>query len=164
MKRHLKAIHHVGISVPDIDVARRFYLDLLGAEEISSAEWEPGNEWIDNIVGLPGSAARTFIARLKNTHIEIFEYSQPRSSDQDPTRPVNRFGYTHIGFEVDDIQATYDRMVEAGLSFNTAPDLTTITTDENGTKHGFAATYGRDFFGNVFEILEIHDNEMIKPV
>ena len=95
--------------------------------------------------------------------IECFEYTSPRSPEMDPKRPVNRFGYTHIGFEVDDIQATYDRMIAAGLTFHTPPDLSTITTDEDGSKSGFAATYGRDFFGNVFEILEIHDNDMIKP-
>ena len=52
-------------------------------------------------------------------------------------------------------------MVEAGLTFNTAPDMSVITTDENGKKSGHAATYGRDFFGNLFEIMEIHPNEDI---
>jgi catechol 2,3-dioxygenase-like lactoylglutathione lyase family enzyme len=163
MKVPIRGVHHVGMSVPDIDVARRFYIDLLGAEEISTTVWEAGNDAIDAIVGLKGSAAKTFIARLKNVQIECFEYASPRSPDMDPARPVNHFGYTHIGFEVDDIRATYDRMVAAGLTFHTPPDLTTITSDENGTKSGFSATYGRDFFGNVFEILEIHDNDAIKP-
>ncbi len=159
----IRGVHHVGMSVPDIDVARRFYIDLLGAEEISATEWEAGNEGIDAIVGLKDSAARTFIARLKNVQIECFEYSSPRSPDMDQARPVNHFGYTHVGFEVDDIQATYDRMIAAGLTFHTPPDLSTIITNENGEKSGFSATYGRDFFGNVFEILEIHDNDAIKP-
>lgn len=159
----IRGVHHVGMSVPDIAIARRFYIDLLGAEEISAADWEAGNPWIDAIVGLKDSAAKTFIARLKNVQIECFEYTSPRSPDMDPARPVNWFGYTHVGFEVDDIQATYDRMIEAGLTFHTPPDLSTIVTDGDGRKSGFAATYGRDFFGNVFEILEIHDNDMIKP-
>ena len=159
----VRGVHHIGMSVPDIGIARRFYIDLLGAEEISATEWEAGNQWIDDIVGLKDSAAKTFIARLKNVQIECFEYTSPRSPDADPARPVNRFGYTHIGFEVDDVQATYERMIEAGLTFHTPPDLGTIVTDEHGRKSGFAATYGRDFFGNVFEILEIHDNDMIKP-
>ena len=135
----------------------------LGVYEGRAADWEAGNPWIDAIVGLKDSAAKTFIARLKNVQIECFEYTSPRSPDADPARPVNRYGYTHVGFEVDDIQATYDRMIEAGLTFHTPPDLTTIVTDKEGRKSGFAATYGRDFFGTVFEILEIHDNDLIKP-
>jgi catechol 2,3-dioxygenase-like lactoylglutathione lyase family enzyme len=160
----MQGVHHVSISVPDIDVARRFYIDLLGAEEVTAFEWEPGNAWIDAIVGIEGSAARSFMARLKNIHIEVFEYTSPVSEPQDPKRPVSQNGYTHIGFQVDDIVAVHDRMVEAGLTFNTAPDMSVITIDEQGNKHGHAATYGRDFFGNLFEIMEIHPNDMIPPL
>lgn len=164
MRHHLEGVHHVSVSVPDIAIARRFYIDLLGAEEIFTGEWEPGNAWIDAIVGLEGSAAKSFMARLKNIHIEVFEYTSPKSPPQDPTRPVNLNGYTHIGFQVDDILAVYERMVEAGLTFNTPPDLSVISIDENGNKRGHAATYGRDFFGNLFEIMEIHPNDSISPL
>lgn len=164
MKEHLQGVHHVALSVPDIDVARRFYVDLLGAEDVSDADWEAGNPWIDAIVGLKDSAARSFIARLKNVQVEVFEYRSPETPPGDPKRPVNLHGYTHIGFQVDDIQAIYDKMVAAGLTFHAPPDLSTISTDEHGNKTGFAATYGRDFFGNVFEILEIYPNDHIRPV
>lgn len=164
MKQHLQGVHHVSVSVPDIETARRFYIDLLGAEEIMAVEWHPGNAWIDAIVGIEGSAAKTFMARLKNIHVEVFEYTSPVSPPQDPRRPVSRNGYTHIGFQVDDIQAVYERMVAAGLEFNTPPDLSVIETDEHGNKTGHAATYGRDFFGNLFEIMEIHPNVSIPPL
>jgi len=164
VKAHLQGVHHVALSVPDIELARRFYCELLGAEEISASEWEPGNAWIDAIVGLQGSAAKTFMARLKNLHIEVFEYVAPRAPLGDPDRPVNMHGYTHIGFQVDDVQAVYEKMLAAGLTFHAPPDLTSIAIDEQGGKTGFAATYGRDFFGNVFEIMEIHHNEAIPPL
>lgn len=164
MKAHLEGVHHFALSVPDIDVARRFYVDLLGAEIISEVTWEAGNPWVDAIIGVPDTAARTFIARLRNIQVEIFEYLAPEQPAADPNRPVHLHGYTHVGFQVDDVQATYERMTAAGLRFHTAPDLSTITVDEDGRKTGFAATYGRDFFGNVFEILEIHPNPTIKPI
>lgn len=164
MKEHIQGIHHVSISVPDIAVARRFYIDLLGAEEITKAEWEPGNAWIDAIVGLEGSAAKSFMARLKNIQIEVFQYTAPVSPPQDPARPVCRNGYTHIGFQVDDIQAVYEKMLAAGLTFHTPPDLSVLTLAEDGSKRGHAATYGRDFFGNIFEIMEIHPNDSIQPL
>ncbi|WP_404480660.1 VOC family protein [Novosphingobium sp. BL-52-GroH] len=164
MRRHLQGVHHFSLSVPDIDLARRFYVDLLGAEEITATQWEPGNAWIDAIVGLEGSAAKSFMARLKNVQVEVFEYTSPLSPPVDPHRPVNVNGYTHVGFQVDDIQAVYEAMLEAGLTFHTAPDLSTIHVDEDGRKTGFAATYGRDYFGNVFEIMEIHQDDNIRPI
>lgn len=162
IRERIRGVHHVAVSVPDIDIARKFYIDLLGAEEISNVAWDAGNPFIDEIVGLKDCAGKQFIARLGNTQIEVFEYLSPRSDAQDPNRPVNLYGYTHFGLEVDDIQSVYNRMVEAGIRFHTAPDMNQITTDENGNKSGFTATYGRDFFGNVFEILEIHENDYIK--
>ncbi|CDO35440.1 VOC family protein [Novosphingobium sp. KN65.2] len=164
MKEHLQAVHHVSLSVPDIGIARKFYIDLLGAEEVSTAEWEPGNAWIDAIVGLDRSSAKSFMARLKNVNIEVFEYLSPKSPPVDANRPVNLNGYTHIGLQVDDIQAVYEKMVEAGLTFHTPPDLSTISVDENGKKVGYAATYGRDYFGNIFEIMEIHENDNVEPI
>lgn len=164
MKHHLQGVHHVSLSVPDIDLARRFYIDLLGAEELAATQWEPGNAWIDAIVGLEGSGAKTFMARLKNIQVEVFEYTAPKSPPVDPVRPVNVNGYTHIGFQVDDIQAVYEAMVEAGLTFHTPPDLSRIVVDENGNKTGFAATYGRDYFGNIFEIMEIHQDAEIQSI
>ena len=53
-----KGIQHIGISVPDLDKAREFYLDLLGAVEVGPPlEWRD-NPFIDRVVGLDGSAAR----------------------------------------------------------------------------------------------------------
>lgn len=161
MRGHVEGVHHVSLTVPDIEVARRFYIELLGAEEVVTAEWQPGNSWIDAIVGLEGSAAMTFMARLKNLYIEVFQYTAPPSEPGDPARPVNRSGYTHIGFQVDDIAAVYEKMVAAGLTFHAPPDLSVFSEDEVGNRVGYAATYGRDFFGNVFEIMEIHRNEGI---
>lgn len=164
MNAMIQAVHHFALSVPDLDLARTFYANLLGANIISETAWGAGNERIDAIVGLGGSAARTFIARLHNVQVEVFEYTSPAPPPRNDDRPVHLHGYTHVGFQVDDIMATYERMVAAGLRFHTPPDISTITVDEHGRKSGFAATYGRDFFGNVFEILEIHPNDNIKPI
>lgn len=165
MKRHVQGVHHIGVSVPDLERAREFYIDLLGAvEEVPPLEWQAGNAFIDAVVGLKDSAARQFMCRLGNTHIEVFEYSSPRSSPQDPDRGVHNFGYTHFALQVDDIAAVYERMLAAGIRFHTPPDLSTITTGDDGSKRGYSATYGRDFFGNVFEIIEIHETDEIRPI
>jgi len=155
----IQGVHHIGISVPDIDKARHFYIDLLGAvEEVAPLEWRD-NRFIDAIVGLKGSAAKQFICRLGNTHLEVFEYAQPRSAPQDPDEGVHTFGYTHFALQVDDVAACAERLKAAGIRLHCEPDLSTIVTHADGRKTGYSATYCRDCFGNVFEIMEIHDCE-----
>ena len=160
----IQGIHHIGISVPDLDKAREFYVGLLGGvEEVEPLTWE-ANPYIDKIVGLKDSAARQFICRLGNTHLEVFEYSHPRSPDQDADKGVHHFGYTHFAVQVDDIQAVYRRLLDAGVRAHAPPSMAGIKTRPDGTKTGYAATYCRDWFGNVFEIMEIHDSEDMKRV
>ncbi len=101
--RLAQGVHHIAVSVPDIARAREFYIDLLGAEEMSPTEWEEGNAFINEIVGLSDCSGRQFMARLGNAFIEVFEYLTPRAPPQDENRPVNRFGYTHFGLQVADI-------------------------------------------------------------
>jgi len=90
------AIQHIGVSVPDLEKAREFYIDLLGAVEVGTPLQWRANPFIDAIVGLKDSAARQFMCRLGNAFIEVFEYSSPRSAPQDPDEGVNRYGYTHF--------------------------------------------------------------------
>jgi catechol 2,3-dioxygenase-like lactoylglutathione lyase family enzyme len=160
----VQGVHHIGVSVPDIAKAREFYVDLLGAvEEVKPLAWSD-NPFIDEIVGLKDSAAQQFICRLGNTHIEVFEYAAPRSPDQDPNRGVNKFGYTHFAIQVEDLRACYDRLLAAGCRVHAEPAWDAIKVAPDGSKSGYSATYCRDFFGNVFEIMEIHPNDEIKPV
>ncbi|WP_380879579.1 hypothetical protein ACFB49_23070 [Sphingomonas sp. DBB INV C78] len=156
-----QGVHHVAVSVPDIARAREFYIDLLGAEELAQTEWEEGNVFINEIVGLPDCSGRQFMARLGNAFIEVFEYLTPRSTAQDENRPVNRFGYTHFGLQVADIDLVYARMVEAGIRFHCPPRHSGGEEAQDGRRQGFRSTYGRDFFGNVFELIEVGENSAI---
>jgi catechol 2,3-dioxygenase-like lactoylglutathione lyase family enzyme len=160
----VQGIHHIGVSVPDIEKARSFYIDLLGGvEEVAPLEWRD-NAFIDSVVGLKDSAAKQFFCRLGNAHIEVFEYAQPRSAPQDLDRGVHNFGYTHFAIQVDDVLATHARLLEAGIRVHAPPSMAGITIAEDGSKRGYAATYCRDWFGNVFEIMEIHEADDIKRV
>ena len=157
-------VHHIAVSVPDIAKARTFYIDILGGvEEVAPMAWQD-NPFIDAAIGLPGSVAEQFMVRLGNTHIEVFEYHQPRSAPQDPERGVHNFGYTHFAVQVADVAACHQRILAAGLRVHAPPALEMIQTHADGTKTGYAASYCRDFFGNVFEIIEIHACDEIKPI
>jgi glyoxylase I family protein len=154
--RGIVGVHHVAVSVPDIEIARQFYVDLLGAREVLDSGWSVGVKEIDAIMGIMDTSAKTFTVRLGNIHIEVFEFLTPTQPPQDPDRPVNRYGYTHLALQVGDVQATYDRMVKAGIRFHSPPAHSGGEKERDGRKLGLLTTYGRDFFGNVFEIIEIN--------
>ncbi|MFC0204341.1 VOC family protein [Novosphingobium soli] len=157
-------VHHIGVSVPDLAKARAFYIDVLGAvEEVAPLSWAD-NPFIDEIVGLEGSAAQQFFCRLGNVQIEVFQYDAPRQKALDRHRGVNEYGYTHMALQVEDVAEVHRRIVAAGLPVHAPPALEAITVDAQGVKHGYAGTYCRDFFGNVFEILEIHETPDILPI
>ena len=141
----IRGVHHVAISTPSIDRLLPFYRDLIGMEVVMEFGWKQGSAEIDQLVGLRDSAARQMMLKTANLCVELFEYHSPTPEPMDPRRPVCNHGHTHICFDVVDIYAVYDRMVEAGVEFHTpVKDFGNIR-----------ATYGRDPDGNVFEIQEL---------
>ena len=96
---------------------------------------------------LKKSATRTALLRAGNTHVEIFEYVNPKGKDNEPNRPACDAGLTHVAFDVVDIFAEYERLKKAGVKFHTEPQVVGM----------FRATYGRDADGNIFELQEVMD-------
>ena len=54
-------------------------------------------------------------------------------------------------------------MAAAGIRFHVPPPPGG-PDDADGGKTGMRATYGRDFFGNVFELIEINRDSAIAPL
>jgi catechol 2,3-dioxygenase-like lactoylglutathione lyase family enzyme len=79
--------------------------------------------------------------------IEFFQYSSPEPKPIDPGRRVCDHGYTHICFEVQDIDQEFERLRNAGMKFHSPPP--------KGDPGGLRAIYGRDPDGNVVELMEI---------
>lgn len=145
----LKGVHHVAIATADLERLQAFYCNLLGMSVLTTGEWcdSPVN---DDIVGLPGSAARFVLLAAGNLALEIFQYSSPPSGVGDPERPVNKAGITHIGFAVTDLDAEYARLKGSGVRFHNPPAPT-----RNPAEAPIRAVYGRDPDGNVFELIEM---------
>ena len=138
----IRGLHHVAIHTPQLERMVEFYRDVIGFTEISRAEWSD-NAFIDEIIGVPGSAARQVMLRAGNCHLELFEYTAPEPRSDRPLRPCDR-GYTHLCLDVLGIEAEFDRLVAAGMKFNRRP----------GDFGDLKAVYGRDPDGNVVEIQE----------
>jgi catechol 2,3-dioxygenase-like lactoylglutathione lyase family enzyme len=145
----IRGIHHVAVATGDLDRLKAFYCDMLHFEVMSEGGWEPGSPLVDDIVGLPGSSARTATLRAGNLYVEMFQYLTPEGRPS-PNRPVSDHGYTHFCLDVVDIDAEYERLSAAGMTFH-APPAPASSLGGGALR----ATYGRDPDGNVIELQEI---------
>ena len=117
----IQAIHHTGISTPDLDRAIHFYCDLLGFEILARFTKPPGSPGMDAMLDLPGVGFEAALLRLGRTMIEIFEFSDPEPARAPARRRVCDHGLTHLCFQVDDVKAEYARLSAAGMVFHCAP-------------------------------------------
>lgn len=137
-------MHHVGISVSDIERSIAFYRDMLGMEQ--ACEIFPfGGENFSQIMDLENVQGRMCVIAKGNVQLELFEFSHPKPATRDPNYSVGDRGISHFGVEISDIESTYARLRAAGVRFH-SPVLTFMS--------GMRAAYGRDPDGNVFELLE----------
>jgi glyoxylase I family protein len=145
-------VHHTAISTPDLERLKTFYCELFGLEEVLRSSWEQGNDRIDSVVGLTGSAARCVFLRGGNTFLELFEYTHPTPKQRDPQWRVCDHGLTHVCFEVTDIYGEFERLVSAGMRFQSDPP----PADEHLPLY---AAYGFDPDGNIVELIQFPDRE-----
>jgi glyoxylase I family protein len=140
----IHGIDHTAISVPDLGAAVAFYCDVLGFEVESESGWPIGAKRVDHLVGLADSSSTVAMVRMGETRIEIFQYATPEPALQNLDFRVCDHGITHFCLAVTEIEKEYARLIEAGVEFNHAPlDVGTSI-----------CVYGRDPFGNVFEMKE----------
>jgi len=141
----IRGIHHTAISTPDLDRALAFYRDLLGLRVVADFAWPVGTEVADRITGLHESSARAVMLQAGNAFVELFQYQTPAPRPGDPRRPVADHGITHLCFDVTELDAEYERLRAAGMTFHCPPQ------DLGGVR----STYGRDPDGNVIELQEV---------
>lgn len=146
----IHGVHHVAMSVPDLDRAHAFYVGVLGFEEIFRDGWRDA-PLVDRVMGVEGGSGRAMVVQAGNLYLEIFEFATPVPAPLDPAPAVNRYGFTHIALDVTDIEALHRRLTEAGMTFHCVPQ----------SSYGLQTTYGRDPFGNLIELQEIHEETLM---
>lgn len=140
-------LHHVGLSVPDLEEAKTFYKDVLGFTEVFDNSWDGDRPEADQAIGLEKTSAKMQMLRAGNACIELWEYSNPLPASKDPNYSPANHGWAHIALQVTDIFYEYERLTKAGMTFHRPP----VTNVGEGRS---AAIYGRDPFGNIVELYE----------
>ena len=145
----MKALHHVGITVKNLDASIRFYHDVLGLQFSNEpSPWFDGPE-LGPAVGVPGAALRQVSLLLGDTTLELLEYQSPPS---ETTRPLvsNNIGASHVALLVDDIRATKADLEAKGISF-----YSDVNTVDEGVLAGWRWVYFEDPDGYPLELVEV---------
>ena len=79
----MKALHHVGITVKDLDASIRFYHDVLGLQFSNEPSPLFEGEALGEAVGVPGGALRQVSLLLGDTTLELLEYKSPPSRSEE---------------------------------------------------------------------------------
>jgi catechol 2,3-dioxygenase-like lactoylglutathione lyase family enzyme len=160
MMRGINGIHHISITVSDVQKALDFYSGILGFEKVVEAQWDERKptsgealppdmiaqfKLIHRIEASVKTAAAAAIVRVNNAYIEFWEFRNPPTIPQDPNRPTRAGGYMHLALDVSDLEELYPRLQAAGVQFLAPPQRSPLAI----------TTYGRDPFGNIIEFQEI---------
>ena len=145
----MKGLHHVGITVKDIDASIRFYHDVLGLGFVNEPSPWFDSEGLGRAVGVPGAALRQVSLKLGDTTLELLEYKSPPS---ETTRPLlsNNLGASHVAFLVDDIHGKKAELEAKGIEF-----YSEVNVVDEGPLAGWRWVYFDDPDGYPLELVEV---------
>jgi catechol 2,3-dioxygenase-like lactoylglutathione lyase family enzyme len=142
-------LHHVGLTVGDLEASIDFYCALLDAV-VKERSTSSGPE-IETLTGLPGASLLTADLELRDGAIvELIQYVSPPAAKLVQRR--NQPGHTHVGFAVDDIDAIHARLAARDSS----PPARPIVINEPGSAwHGARVMYVDDPDGRTVELVSV---------
>jgi len=145
----MKGLHHVGITVRDLDASIRFYHDVLGLEIATEpSPWFEG-PGLGPAVGVPGAALRQVCLQLGDTNLELLEYRSPPSETSEPLLS-NNVGASHVAFLVDDVEAKMAELEAKGITF-----FSPVNVVDEGVLAGWRWVYFADPDGYPLELVEV---------
>jgi catechol 2,3-dioxygenase-like lactoylglutathione lyase family enzyme len=123
----LRGTDHVGFTVPNLEEAVRFFVDVVGCEAFFElGPMQSDGDWMETQLNVH---PRSVIRRLKflrcrhGSNFELFEYEAP---DQNRAQPRNSdIGGHHLAFYVDDMDAAVSYLKEQGVRVLGEPTVRT---------------------------------------
>jgi catechol 2,3-dioxygenase-like lactoylglutathione lyase family enzyme len=104
-------VNHVGLTVSDLDASVGFYTRVVGMTV--QVRTTSGGPWFDTLTGNDGAVIGVVMLESPGVVLQLVEYEQGGGGAA-PTGH-NRVGNVHLCINVDDVDATRDRVVAAGL-------------------------------------------------
>ncbi len=144
----MSRLDHINLVVADLERAAHFYEHVFGWRRGFSAELR--GEWIERVSGLEGVRASCLFLEFPNggARIELIRYDSPTGEHFDLNSRANTFGARHIAFEVENINATLEKVRELGLEALGSVEEVPFRVGNLGTKR---LVYFHDFDGVLVE-------------
>lgn len=141
----LDQVHHVGISVADMDRALAFWSRFLGVEPISRRIVDA--PFLGDLVGYPGAILEIAWLDLPGgLSLELVRYEQPTESAL-PSGSAHP-GAVHVCIGVRDLADALQRALDAGASLESVRPIEIPTGPNQGARH----VYVRDPDGVSIEL------------
>ena len=146
----LRAIHHVGLVVTDLDRSIYFYHDLLGLPFANEpTPWFSGPD-LSRGVGVADASLRQVSLWVgENSTMELIEYGNRPTTSTAPV-PNNHLGAAHVCFKVDDVRAKKAELEAAGVQF-----YSDVNVVDEGPLAGWRWVYFSDPDGLALELVEV---------
>lgn len=142
-------LHHVGITVGDLDASIAFYCDLFGCLVLERAESHGGD--VETVTGLEGAHTKIADLAFPSGHVlELIQYLAPAGQrlDQRSCDP----GHTHFAIRVEDIAATRTKLLARGATVRSTP----VDLGDAGPVWGEAQVlYALDPDGRTIELIQL---------
>jgi catechol 2,3-dioxygenase-like lactoylglutathione lyase family enzyme len=140
----LRGIDHVGITVPDVAAAVRFFVDVLGCEECFAAgPFAAEDDWMATHLGVDARARIPQLRMIRcgnGANLELFEFD---AVAQGKTGPRNSdVGGHHLAFYVDEIEPAIAYLREQDLTVMSEPVTMTDGPSAGLTWVYFLAPWG----------------------
>jgi len=139
---------HTNIVAEDWRRLADFYQQVLGCKAVPPERSSSG-AWVERSTGVPGAEVCGIHLRFPGCGdtgptLEIFQYNRAQSRVE---TAINRPGFAHIAFEVDDVEAARAEVLAAGGG--SVGDLVTAEISGAGT---ITFVYLTDPEGNIIEL------------
>ena len=149
MAEKIHGMHHIGITVPDIEEGIAFFKAVFGAVDVfRTGPFDVDEKFMTRCLGA-GAGTKikdlVFLSCGRGVNVELFEYS----GEDKKARPRrnSEVGGTHLCFEVDDVVASSKRLRAQGVEMLEGPNLVT-----EGPLAGFNWIYFYAPWGQSLEI------------
>jgi catechol 2,3-dioxygenase-like lactoylglutathione lyase family enzyme len=145
-------IQHIGLTVPNMDQAIRFFEEVFGAVTVlETGGLNVDDTYMARKLGVPGDRRIVNIKVLRcgrGGNLELFEYAGEDAGE--PLKRNSQPGGFHIAFEVDDARQSADRLREIGVAVLEGPNYV-----DEGPLKGLTWVYLQAPWGQFLELVSM---------
>jgi glyoxylase I family protein len=151
----MTGVDHIGFTVPDLEAAREFLVDVLGCEYMYTlGPFEHDDDWMSRHLNVDDRAVMRELHFFRCGGQAIFEVFQYEAPDQHTRQPSNSdIGGHHVALYVEDL--------DAAVEFLRSRDVTMLgePTASSGPSAGQRWVYFLAPWGMQFELVSYPDGK-----